>query len=110
MTGLLALVQGVGRCNETVIKNRAPVCRMASGGSPMESEELRRTTERVISAPGADITMSLPAVEQLMNRRLALPAQFLNRELGILAFNRRVLAQAADDSVPLLERLRFITI
>jgi len=76
----------------------------------MESEELRRTTERVISAPGADITMSLPAVEQLMNRRLALPAQFLNRELGILAFNRRVLAQAADDSVPLLERLRFITI
>ncbi|MDH3320387.1 MAG: hypothetical protein OEO84_11965, partial [Betaproteobacteria bacterium] len=33
-------------------------------------------------------------------------ANFLNRELGILAFNRRVLAQAADDSVPLLERLR----
>jgi polyphosphate kinase len=41
----------------------------------------------------------------------ALPAShFLNRELGILAFNRRVLAQAADDSVPLLERLRFLTI
>ena len=45
-----------------------------------------------------------------MNRRITLPAQFLNRELGILAFNRRVLAQAADESVPLLERLRFITI
>src|SRR5688500_2697292 len=45
-----------------------------------------------------------------MNRRISLPAQFLNRELGILAFNRRVLAQAADDAVPLLERLRFITI
>jgi polyphosphate kinase len=37
-------------------------------------------------------------------------AQYLNRELGILAFNRRVLAQAADDAVPLLERLRFLTI
>ena len=37
-------------------------------------------------------------------------AQFLNRELGILEFNRRVLAQAADDTVPLLERLRFLTI
>jgi polyphosphate kinase len=45
-----------------------------------------------------------------MNRRIPTPAQFVNRELGILAFQRRVLAQAADDSVPLLERLRFITI
>jgi polyphosphate kinase len=45
-----------------------------------------------------------------MNRRIPPPTQFLNRELGILAFNRRVLAQAADESVPLLERLFFITI
>jgi len=45
-----------------------------------------------------------------MNRRIPTPAQFVNRELGQLAFNRRVLAQAADDSVPLLERLKFITI
>ena len=37
-------------------------------------------------------------------------AHFLNRELGILEFNRRVLAQAADDAVPLLERLGFLTI
>jgi polyphosphate kinase len=45
-----------------------------------------------------------------VNRRIPAPAQFLNRELAMLAFNRRVLAQAADESVPLLERLRFITI
>jgi polyphosphate kinase len=45
-----------------------------------------------------------------MNQRIPPPTQFLNRELGILAFNRRVLAQAADESVPLLERLSFITI
>jgi polyphosphate kinase len=45
-----------------------------------------------------------------MNRRIPPPTQFLNRELGILEFNRRVLAQAADDSVPLLERLRFVCI
>jgi polyphosphate kinase len=45
-----------------------------------------------------------------VNRRIPTPTQFLNRELGILAFQRRVLAQAADEAVPLLERLRFITI
>src|SRR4051795_9632774 len=45
-----------------------------------------------------------------MNRRIPTPAQFVNRELGQLAFNRRVLAKAADDAVPLLERLKFITI
>jgi polyphosphate kinase len=45
-----------------------------------------------------------------VNRRIPAPTQFLNRELGILAFQRRVLAQAADESAPLLERLRFITI
>src|SRR5262245_65484498 len=45
-----------------------------------------------------------------MNRRIPPPSQFLDRELEMLEFNRRVLAQAADESVPLLERLRFITI
>ena len=37
-------------------------------------------------------------------------SHFLNRELGILEFQRRVLAQAEDESVPLLERLRFLCI
>ncbi len=43
-------------------------------------------------APGADAT------------------RLLDRELGILAFNERVLAQAEDPGQPLLERLRFVTI
>ncbi len=35
---------------------------------------------------------------------------YLNRELSQLAFNRRVLAQAEDQSIPLLERLRYLCI
>ena len=34
-------------------------------------------------------------------------AIFLDRELSLLAFNRRVLAQAEDKTLPLLERLRY---
>jgi len=38
------------------------------------------------------------------------PELYLDREVSLLAFNRRVLAQATDPDVPLLERLRFLTI
>ena len=41
---------------------------------------------------------------------LTSPDLYNNRELAQLEFNRRVLAQAKDDSVPLLERLRFLCI
>jgi polyphosphate kinase len=41
---------------------------------------------------------------------LKLPDYYINRELSQLAFNVRVLKQAMDPSVPLLERLKFLCI
>lgn len=47
----------------------------------------------------ADLPTKLPGTEN-----------YLNRELSQLAFNRRVLAQAEDQRLPLLERLRYLCI
>ena len=47
----------------------------------------------------ADLTTKQPGADN-----------YLNRELSQLAFNRRVLAQAEDQRLPLLERLRYLCI
>lgn len=48
--------------------------------------------------------------ESALERVVTQTGIYLNRELSQLAFNRRVLAQAEDASIPLLERLRYLCI
>ncbi len=51
-----------------------------------------------------------PAKQVAPRRDLDAPDLYLNVEIGRLEFHRRVLEQAKDPGVPLLERLRFLTI
>jgi polyphosphate kinase len=46
----------------------------------------------------------------MLDNNLKSPEYYINRELSLLDFNRRVLAQAQDESLPLLERVRFLCI
>jgi polyphosphate kinase len=51
-----------------------------------------------------------PPAEPAPARAVPPDARFLNRELSWLEFNRRVLAEAEDPAVPLLDRVKFIAI
>ena len=61
----------------------------------------------------SNISTTLPLVDQPASEfvsELDDPSLYLNRELTWLGFNERVLTEAADERVPLLERLKFIAI
>lgn len=52
----------------------------------------------------------VPERHDLSEDRITGPERFINRELSWLAFNWRVLSQAENPAVPLLERVRFLSI
>ncbi|MEL6609965.1 MAG: RNA degradosome polyphosphate kinase [Pseudomonadota bacterium] len=60
--------------------------------------------------PQADFLHADPPEAVAMDIDPETPARFYNRELSWLGFNWRVLEEAANPRVPLLERLRFLSI
>ena len=64
---------------------------------------------RTLSAMSDDSSVAAPA-QAAPGGVPAAPLKLLTRERSLLQFNRRVLAQALREDVPLLERLRYVTI
>lgn len=50
------------------------------------------------------------SIQDWPHAQLDHPSLYINRELGLINFNRRVLELALDESIPLLERVRFLCI
>ena len=85
--------------------NSKPARRQSLVNKPSQPNKLRRRES--IPADPLPVTGALEPAAPLVPVRRHEP---LSREQGILAFNERVLSMAENERVPLLERLRYLTI
>lgn len=78
--------------------------------SPQNGRLARRLVSPKKKSPSKKSAGRKKAAAVVRGSRLAKPEYYFNRELSLLEFQRRVLAQASQPTTPLLERLRFLTI
>ena len=85
--------------NETVaaVEPAAPTPNSAEATKPAKSDRARGVKERKESAVETTIDLNDPKY-------------YLNREINWIDFNEKVLSEAEDPRVPLLERVKFLSI
>lgn len=81
------------------------------GGSSVQVvKPVTSQKRRVARTAGTKKNVTDAALEEISTIDLDDSQWYLNRELTWLAFNRRVLSEAADTRTPLLERVKFLAI
>jgi polyphosphate kinase len=77
----------------------------------MTSSKIRKSESLELVVPPAGVASAFPAdsAYQALSS-LDDPVLYINRELSLLAFQSRVLEEAQDESNPLLERFKFLSI
>ena len=68
----------------------------------------RPAAPKVADPPDTTVPVTAPTTHPVED--LTAPEWYINRELSVLAFHRRVFEQAYDERTPLLERLKFVAI
>ena len=81
-----------------------------SNDSLVTEIEAEARPEETVWQPGDSDVVAPPAATPATTDNQLPEDRYLNRELSWLDFNARVLALAADNSLPLLERAKFLAI
>jgi len=83
---------------------------LAQAGLNLNIEQI---SDRHVSITGVihdNLRKKMDIIEAVETINLESPELYINRDLSLLEFNKRVLAQAKNEAVPLLERLNYLCI